>query len=310
MFSASVLAALEKATGASAVDHFDLIAGTSTGGVLALGLAMGMPAARIREFYVDHAGSIFPGVSYSAHVIGSLRQLLWPKRSRQRLALALETVFGDQKLRDARCRLLIPTYDVVAGRVYVIKTAHHPRLTFDIDARVVDCALATSAAPTYFPASGFPAHPGASYVDGGVWANCPVLVGLIEATHFLRVPIENIDILSIGTTTPTFSITGSVRTGGIWQWKTALVDLLLRAQAEASIAAATLLTSGALHRIDATVSRGRFAMDDIRHLSDMIALGDGEARKREHLDIVASRFLNGVKSAPFAPNYASHPAKA
>ena len=82
----------------------------------------------------------------------------------------------------------------------MLKTAHHPRLQFDHNALAVDGALATSAAPTYFKAAPLPAHLGTSYVDGGVWANCPALVGLVEAVSFLNVPLEQIDILSIGAT--------------------------------------------------------------------------------------------------------------
>jgi uncharacterized protein len=73
----------------------------------------------------------------------------------------LEGVFGNKRLKDAKCRLLIPAYDVVAGRVYLFKTRHHPRFIFDEDALPVEIALATSAAPTFFEQVKVSAHSGA-----------------------------------------------------------------------------------------------------------------------------------------------------
>ena len=68
-------------------------------------------------------------------------------------------------------------------------------------ALATDCALATAAAPTYFQASPFPLH-SVSYVDGGVWANCPALVGVTEAVHFLKVQPNDIDLLSMAQPAP------------------------------------------------------------------------------------------------------------
>ena len=59
---------------------------------------------------------------------------------------------GDQPLKAARTRLAIPAYDASMGRIYVFKTPHNPDRAQDADAPAVDVALATSAAPTYFPA--------------------------------------------------------------------------------------------------------------------------------------------------------------
>src|SRR5262249_31322594 len=151
------------------VDHFDLITGTSTGGILALGLALGLPASALRDFYRDKGLDLFPGTGLVQRAGDLLRQWFAPKRSHEALEAALRSVFKDLRMGKARCRLVIPTYDAVGGRIYLLKTAHHERFTGEYLATAVECALATSAAPNSFAASGFSEHPGSSYVDGGVW---------------------------------------------------------------------------------------------------------------------------------------------
>jgi patatin-like phospholipase/acyl hydrolase len=302
-FSAAALAALEDATGHRCVEHFDLITGTSTGGIIAIGLGLGMTAQQIVSFYEEHGPVIFPGSSLVQRAAGTVRQLIWgPKHSHQVLRERLTTVLGTRKFGESTCRLAIPTYDAIGGRVFVMKTAHHPRFRFDIDAPAVDVALATSAAPTYFQAAHFPKHGNASYVDGGVWANSPVLVGLVEAVSFLNAALDDIDILSIGTTTTPFSIAKHATSGAL-EWNMGLVNLMFEAQVEAALAQATLLTKGRLHRIDTTASAGDFSLDDAQpeKIRQLVSRGRAEAVKKEHLEFVQEVFLNGNAAEPFRP---------
>jgi uncharacterized protein len=122
------------------------------------------------------------------------KQLFAPKFSqlqlRDALAAALRGPDGRERMfGESRCRLIIPAYDTIGGRIFLFKTAHHERFRFDLDIPAADVALATTAAPTYFRAARIEQHAGAGYVDGGVWANCPALAAVIEAVHFLRVPL-------------------------------------------------------------------------------------------------------------------------
>ena len=300
-FSAAVLAALEREIGRKTVEHFDLIAGTSTGGIIALGLALGLSAAEVRDFYVSHGPAIFPSTGLGRRAFRSVRQIIAPKRSRADLEHAVAAVFGDRTLGEARCRLVLPCYESVTSRIYVLKTGHDPRFTGVVGARAVDCALATAAAPTYYQASPFPIRPGESYIDGGVWANCPALVAITEAVSFLGVLPGDIDLLSIGTVGEPFGITGRRRGGGVLQWNAGLLELLFRGQAEAALAQANLLTGGGVHRINVVVEPGRFAMDDARGVADLVALGDAEGRKKVHVEAVSRRFLTGVPAPPFVP---------
>ena len=166
----------------------------------------------------------------------------------------------------------------------------------------MDVALATSAAPTYFKAAAFPKHEHASYVDGGVWANCPAMAALVEAVSFCGAALDDIEILSIGTTTTPFSIANHAEAGAA-EWNMGLVNVMFEGQVEASFKQAGLLTKGRLHRIDATVSSGEFTLDDASQIKieRLMNLGRSEAVKKVHLDEVEKRFLNGIHAPAFTP---------
>jgi hypothetical protein len=301
-FAASALATLEEDSGRRVAHHFDLITGTSTGGIIALGLGLGLSAREICTFYQQRGPTIFPGTSTLQRWQDKVRQLFGPKRSHDVLRTELHAVFGDRRFGESTCRLAIPTYDAVAGRIFVMKTAHHERFRYDIDAPAVDVALATSAAPTYFASAKFPHHDDSSYVDGGVWANCPVMVGIIEAVSFLGQRLEDLDVLSIGATTTPFNIARHAESGAA-QWNVGLVDLMFEAQTQSNLAQAQLLLGNRFHRINAVVGAGEFELDDARpdRIERLVALGRGEAVKRINRDAVSSRFLDNVPAAPFVP---------
>jgi uncharacterized protein len=306
VFTASVLASIEADTKLKIVDHFDLIAGTSTGGILAIGLAMGLTAEELLNFYRERGPRIFPATSLIERTAGIFRQIFrGPKISQATLRQELVNILHDKKFGEARCRLAIPSYDAMSGRLYIFKTAHDPRLRYDGDAPAVDVALATSAAPTYFSAAPFPTHRDGSYVDGGVWANCPALVGLVEAAAILKQPLSNIDILSIGTTTAPFSISKNKNASAL-KWNLGLVNLMFEAQVEAALAQASLLVENRLHRINFVASPGEFSLDNATadSITKLSNVGWQTARKRQHLDVARERFLNGTAANRFEPQVA------
>jgi len=302
-FTASVLTEIESEIGGPIGDYFDLIAGTSTGGILALGVAYRIPAKTIRDFYRKMGPTIFPATGRLG-VSGLLRQLFGPKHSHATLRAALEQVLQNRKFGEAKNRLIIPTYDAIGGRLFLLKTAHHDRFKFDINALAVDVALATSAAPTYFAASPFPVHEGSSFVDGGVWANNPVLAAVIEATSFLNQPLNEIDVLSIGTTSAPFNIADN-RSAGIIKWNVGMINLMFEAQAETALVQARLLLDDRVLRINVTTKPGEYTLDDAsaEKIDQLINLGHGEAVKKANLDAVKARFL-GQKAQPFVPLHA------
>ena len=103
-------------------------------------------------------------------------------------------MLGDLQLKDSRLRLCIPSLDGKYGDVYVFKTPHHPDFKKDGAELMTKVAAATSAAPTYFK----PVEDGYIFADGGVWANNPIMVGLVEALSSFNTKRDRMAILSIG----------------------------------------------------------------------------------------------------------------
>ena len=297
-YTAAVLAQIEENTGKRLVEHFDLVAGTSTGGIIAIGLGLGLPASRILHFYETRSDAIFPSTGVHRRFLARVRQVAAAKHNAAALDTALQEIFGDRLLGESSCRLVIPSYDAVAGDVHVFKTAHSPRVLEDYKRRAADVARATSAAPTYLPM--FVSSWGQRFLDGGVWANCPSTSAILEAVGVLGAALEDIHLLSVGTTTPAFSAETSGAGGGILQYGlgVTIVELLMQAQAAGSFAQTKLLLKKRAMRIDTMVNRGRFQLDDARRVSALVALGvrDGRHRASE----VAARFLH-EPAPPFSP---------
>lgn len=171
LFSAAVLAAIEEDLGVTVTGHFDLITGTSTGGIIALGLGLGMRPRQIVEFYVKHGPSIFRNPCGVRNALHYVRSKFSPAPLES--ALRESEAFGAKLLGDSTKRLVIPSYNLGEDDVYIFKTPHHERLRRDWKVPAWKVAMATAAAPTYFPA--YCGVDGIRLVDGGVWANNPTL---------------------------------------------------------------------------------------------------------------------------------------
>lgn len=193
LYSARILEKFEKKFNCKTSDHFDMICGTSTGGLIALALSIGISAEEICNFYEQKGESIFPSSSKFKIPFTKLRvskrdlkQLFWKgKYSNRELIKALEKIFGDKKIGDSNNLLCIPSYSVTEAKPKVFKFDHKEgALGRDNGARMVDIALATAAAPTYFPMAELKYYHNEQFVDGGVWANNPTLVGLLEALRY------------------------------------------------------------------------------------------------------------------------------
>lgn len=275
VFPASFLATLEESLSQPIGTYFDLIVGTSTGGIIALGLGLGLSATDVLAFYEDHGPSIFKG----SRVARALRQIGFSKYNSNALRDALRTVFRDCKLGESTTRLVVPSCNLDTGEVHIWKTSHHPRLERDYKASVVEVALSTAAAPTYFPthrsAAGIP------LVDGGMWANNPVAIALVEATGILEWPRDSVRVLSLGCTTTPLS-TGVLRNRALgWIfWRMKVTEVLMAAQSSGALGMATHLIADRnnLVRISPTVSQA-FTLDNVSEIRSLKGLGDSEARK-------------------------------
>jgi patatin-like phospholipase/acyl hydrolase len=265
----------EQSLGQPIATYFDLIVGTSTGGIIALGLGLGLSARDVLSFYEEHGPSIFRG----SRAARALRQIGISKYNSNPLREALRTLFGDRKLGESTRRLVVPSCNLDTGEVHIWKTSHHPRLERDYTASVVEVALSTAAAPTYFPTHRSSA--GIPLVDGGMWANNPVGIALVEATGILEWPRDSLRVLSLGCTTTPLS-TGVLRNRALgWLfWRMKVTEVLMAAQSSGALGMATHLIGDRnnLVRISPTVSEA-FTLDNVREIRSLKGLGDSEARK-------------------------------
>ena len=292
-FTASVLAHLGRNSARGIAEHFDLITGTSTGGLIAIALGMGTSAEEIVRFYQERGAAIFPPSKGVGGWLKTVRNLRRPKFTPYSLREAVASVVGDKTLGSATTRLAIPSYDASLGRIYVFKTPHHPDRLQDRDALAMDVALATSAAPTYFPAHKMPEHRGV-FIDGGVWANCPAMVGIVEAVAFCGQRLENLRLLSISTTNYPFRIAEPIQLGGLLGWGNKVVETFMFGQAQGAVAQARCLLGDRFHRIDYLTEPRIYAMDDARAVEELINLGRGEAEKVAHRSAARALFFDGT----------------
>ncbi len=285
LFSAAVLAHLEDDLGICVTDHFDLITGTSTGGIIALGLGMGMRPREIVQFYVNHGEKIF-----SQTGTAKFRQLVKNKYDAQDLENELKAYFGDRLLGASKKRLVIPSYNIGEDDVYLFKTPHHKRLKRDYKVPMWKVAMATSAAPTYFPS--FQGLDHIRLVDGGVWANNPTMVGVVEAVSMLGVPLSDISVLSLGTTNAVKGRSEKLNQGGIWQWRRDAVDVVMRGQ---SIGVVTqtqhLLGKDKVVRLDPAVPDNLFSLDK---LSEQGLLSKAAHESRHFSPVFSDNFAEHV----------------
>ncbi len=275
VFPASFLATIEDSLETSVVNYFDLIVGTSTGGIIALGLGLGLSAKEILNFYLVEGPGIFGG----NRLLRGLRAIGFAKYSRRPLEEALERVFGDCTLGASGKRLVIPSFNLDTGEVHVWKTAHHARFERDYKARAVEVALSTAAAPTYYPV--FRSSAGIPLIDGGVWANNPVAVAVVEAIGVLGWRPDELRILSLGCTTSVLNIRwGRVLPLGQAYWARKISDVFITAQSSVALGMVQHLLPdrGNLIRIDPKLP-SHFTLDRVSEISSLTGLGDSEARK-------------------------------
>jgi len=274
VFPAAFIAEMEDKLGNPIADYFDMIAGTSTGGIIALALGLGMTGQKILELYRKNAKRIFP-----AGLGRSLRGIFRSKYTTAVLRDVLEEIFQDRRLGESRTRLLIPSLNLASERVHLYKTSHRPDIMRDYNVLAVEVALATVAAPTYFPIHLSP--DGVPYIDGSVWAHNPLGLAVIEAVGILGWPREMIRVLSLGCTTQRLDVPWHKKTSyGASYWGARLAQVFTAAQCSSAVATANaLIGAQSVYRISPDMSSQRFTLDGVRHLAHLQRLGEAEAAR-------------------------------
>lgn len=239
LYSASVIKRLEEKAGKKSGDCFDMICGTSTGGLIALGLASGRGADELVDLYYSKGNKIFPTSKYRLCRFfqkkwnGAKQVLFWGKFSAKPLTEILNATFGVKTLGQLNNLVCIPSFNLISGKPRVFKFPHKEGDFFmDKDIPLVDVALATSAAPTYLPIHNYK---DTLYVDGGVWANNPTQCGLLEAISFFvgeDKEYTHVEILSIASISQANGWASGIRKKRSFiGWKSKLIQTSMDGQA-------------------------------------------------------------------------------
>ncbi len=182
-----------------------------------------------------------------------LRRLLngyiFAKHSAAGLRSVLRDRFGETTIGELRHRILVPTVNYVSGKSQIFKTPHAKNFEMDHRVSVLDIALATTAAPTYFPLHRIGDN--GVFADGGLVANSPGLFGWHEAVRFLNAAPEDVRVLAVGTMTVGATIRGAAGYDrGILGWGKKLFDLVISAQESSTDAMLRHILSDRYYRID------------------------------------------------------------
>ena len=226
LYTATVLTELEMVLGRPLASHFDLICGTSAGGMLALGLAAEIPAQELKHLFEKEGNRIFGCRSLTRKLLGFW---LTAKHGSAGLQEVLTERFQGTTIGELKHRVLVPAVNYSTGRGQFFKTPHHPSFEFDHRMKIVDVALVTAAAPVYFPLA---RNDRGVFADGGLVGNAPGLFGLHEVKTFLAPNQEaQIRILAIGTMTIGATVRGGASLDrGFGKWRGGLFDLVISAQ--------------------------------------------------------------------------------
>lgn len=232
LYTVRVLRRLEEHIGKPLAEHFDLITGTSIGGIIALGIAAGIPLETIEETFVKKGTSIFPEPIFKRsksrltkpyYLIRSgiriCQALLSPIHKANGLKDVLAEMFGDMQMKDlTKAYVAVTAANLSTGEPKIFKTPHHNEIYLDKEIKVVDVALATSAAPVYFPIHEIK-DSGTFFADGALIGNAPGLFGWLEAKTRLNVSEDEIYVLAVGTLGGKPSISSSVKPDqGVMFW--------------------------------------------------------------------------------------------
>lgn len=271
-----ILREIERRTGKKITDLFDMVAGTSTGGLIACGLTVSdngkdpkYTIADIEKIYTDRGKDIFPEKNFLKTLISNITSLKRPKYSANGLQKVLEEMFGQRRMSSCIRSVFIPSFDLFNNEAILFKSRHAINYP-ENNALLVDVCRATSAAPTYLPAYKFIyENKQRVSVDGGVYMNNPSMGALIEVTKYHEespysrpdLKLADISILSLGTGHYTGEIARQqVESWGLLDWASKITDVMMQAVNQTTTyETEELLSNGNFLRINPHILDPRFA---------------------------------------------------
>jgi len=266
VFPAHILQRISEGLKINVNEHFDMIAGTSTGSIIAAGIASGIEPKIIISMYEENGSQIFK--KKRSIWPSTLKPIFHSRYKNNSLAQVLSDVFGDLKLGDIKTPLLLPATDIGQGGVHVFKSSYSPDFVRDGDVLVRDAVLASCSAPTYFDPRKVDHY---LLCDGGLWANNPSLAAVIDAKYRLDHDLSEIRILSLGTGSAktSYGVKNNRKWGFLRGWKgPEFINFIMSLQAQSiHNYLQLLLEKDQIMRID-------FESDLPLPLDDCSAIGD------------------------------------
>ena len=285
----------------SVTNYFDLICGTSAGGIIALGFGAGMKASEILNMYMENGEKIFHK-GYFSKLFSGITKYLYNQYETKNLRTVLEKTFKDKKLQESKIRLCIPSFEGKHSEVYVFKTPHHLDFKKDFTESMLNIALATSAAPTFFKPY---MHNKYTFVDGGVWANNPCMIGLVEALSSFDVKREKIKILSIGCGQSPYIVKRKmIVKSGMFHWKKIIYGAMHLQSMNAIGQAGLLIGRDRIFRIDVPkemLPKENLELDDWKVSKKTLPNAAKEAFSQQG-EKIKCNFFN-TQASPYEPLY-------
>jgi patatin-like phospholipase/acyl hydrolase len=280
IFAIAILQALEDEYQQPIGDIFDLIAGTSTGAIIAAAVSLNKNMNEIQKSYQDYGKKIFVRQAK----VGLFKSVY----SDRYLRFLLKQAFGELTLEDIHKPLLIPAVDITHCKPFIHHSNYgHPE-SDDLSIKLWDAVLSSCSAPVYFP----PNNVDKKYlsIDGGLWANNPSLVCLTEAIHYFNKSLEDIKILSLGTGLQTIDFTDdNKKYWGVKHWlpfhfpslkvTPKLLDLALQLSSESISYHCQLLLKDNYLRINEELGE-EVSFDDVTYMDELRELGKNVYKKR------------------------------
>ena len=265
---ATVLAKIEDMTKTPTAALFDVIAGTSTGGILALGLTCPGPGGRPKHsatdlvrMYVDNGAAIF-----RKNFLTEGEKVIHEKYGAGPLERVLREYLGDTRLREAVTRVTVTSYETERRQPFFFRSVNATRDPAQYDYYMRDVARATSAAPTYFEPHKISTAGSAGYyslVDGGVFANNPGMCAYVDALDEID-PTQNVLMVSLGTGTLTRPLHfDAIKHWGELEWVQPVINMMMDGPSNATdYQLARILGEGNYYRLQTTLDRANDEMDD------------------------------------------------
>lgn len=295
LFTATVLREMEKRCGVPIAKKFDLIAGTSVGSILAAALAMEIPAEQLHNLFLAHGRTIFHGRWKHMPLLKVLNLGFFSARygaSGLHSVLSDDDLLGKATFNTLKHRLMIPTVNLSKGSAQFFKTPHCEDYHHDGTVLLKDAAIASAAAPTYFPVHRFNQN---RYADGGLVANSPALVAYHEAVYKLGIHPDRVHVISIGTMNksvtmdPRSPLDIGLISGGGWRfwmgWRQRVFEVTLAAQEQLSEDMLKHVLKDKVLRVDVPLEPDQTAvvsLDAVTEAANEVLEGQGrEAAKKE-----------------------------